>query len=232
MRRSVPISPLLSIEKDFLSLHPFDSSLPTKISTDASDIGIGVVLWQQHEENWAPVAFRSQTFNPTQRNWSTIDKEMFAIKVACEKFRNYIYNLQAVTIETDHKPIMAIFNQTDLSHKHSRWLASLIGYNFHIVYIQGATHHLPDYLSRILIAHPQKTDDVAHINNLQLQINSNPSIALGGASPLPSSLRKSIVSKTYSLSKKYHPQHNTLSRSSQNNANNGWSLTTAPRSHH
>ena len=157
---------------------------------------------------------------------------MFAIKVACEKFRNYIYNLQAVTIETDHKPIMAIFNQTDLSHKHSRWLASLIGYNFHIVYIQGATHHLPDYLSRILIAHPQKTDDVAHINNLQLQINSNPSIALGGASPLPSSLRKSIVSKTYSLSKKYHPQHNTLSRSSQNNANNGWSLTTAPRSHH
>jgi hypothetical protein len=97
---------------------------------------------------------------------------MFAIKVACEKFRNYIHNLQDVTVETDHKPIMAIFNQTDLPPKHSRWLASLIGYNSHTVYIQGATNHLADYLSCILINHTQKTDDVAHINNL-IQIHSN-----------------------------------------------------------
>ena len=51
-----------------LALH--DPAIPTKISTDASAYGLGVVLLQQHADMWQPVAFAPRSMTDTERRYS------------------------------------------------------------------------------------------------------------------------------------------------------------------
>ena len=60
-------------------LQPFNPSLPTKVTTDASNIGIGAELAQLHGRAWLPVAFLSRQLSPAELNYPTHDKELLAI---------------------------------------------------------------------------------------------------------------------------------------------------------
>jgi hypothetical protein len=59
-------------------------------------------------------------------------------------FRSIIY--------TDHKPLIHIFNQTNLSAALQQWLDVIMGYNMKIYYRPGILHILPDALSRMYSA--------------------------------------------------------------------------------
>ena len=53
---------------------------PTKICADASAYGLGaVLLQQQHEDEWKPVAFASRSMTETERRYSQIKKEALAL---------------------------------------------------------------------------------------------------------------------------------------------------------
>ena len=89
-----------------------DISSNFKIYTDASDGAIGAVLVQDcgPEDSIIPgipnektIHFYSNKLNKTQRKWSTIERETFAIKMALEKFDPYVHSCP-VTLYTDHKP--------------------------------------------------------------------------------------------------------------------------------
>ena len=56
-----------------------DTDAPIRLYTDASDYGIGGVLFQIVDGIWRPIAFVSKSFNATQSRWSTIQKEAYAI---------------------------------------------------------------------------------------------------------------------------------------------------------
>ncbi len=63
----------LLVHSHALSL--FDPNLPTVVSTDASNYGLGTVLAQVHEnETERIVAFASQTLSPAECKYSTIEK--------------------------------------------------------------------------------------------------------------------------------------------------------------
>ncbi len=54
----------------------FDPNLPTVVSTDFSDYGLGAVLSQIYENNTERiVAFASRTLSTAERKYSTIEKE-------------------------------------------------------------------------------------------------------------------------------------------------------------
>ncbi|GKT37683.1 uncharacterized protein E5676_scaffold863G00210, partial [Aduncisulcus paluster] len=53
----------------------FDQSKPHFLYCDASDWGVGGVLFQEDK----PVMFISKKLTETQRNWSVLEKEAFAI---------------------------------------------------------------------------------------------------------------------------------------------------------
>jgi hypothetical protein len=63
-----------------------DFSKPFIIETDASDVGIGVVLMQGGH----PLAFLSKAFGPKFRGLSTYEKEYMAILVAVQHWRSYL----------------------------------------------------------------------------------------------------------------------------------------------
>jgi ABC-type antimicrobial peptide transport system ATPase subunit len=63
-----------------------DFSQQFVIETDASDLGIGAVLMQNHH----PVAYLSKALGPRNQALSVYEKECLAILLAVEKWRPYL----------------------------------------------------------------------------------------------------------------------------------------------
>ena len=80
----------------------YNSMLPTKISFDASKTGLGVILEQQHEDQWLPVTYTSRAITEIQGRYAPIEREALAIQFACDHFHQYIYG-RPVQLEMDHK---------------------------------------------------------------------------------------------------------------------------------
>ena len=82
--------------------------LRIKMSCDTSKTGLGAILEQQDGDLWLPVAYASSAITETKGRYAPIEKESLATHFACERFHQYIYR-RPVQLETDHKPIVAIF---------------------------------------------------------------------------------------------------------------------------
>ena len=97
-----------------------DMSKPFVFRTDASDVGIGAVLLQQHEGKVFPVAYASKKLLPRERNYSIMEKECLAVVWAVKWFNVYWYGAPFV-LQTDHQPL-AYLNRTKLTNgRITRW---------------------------------------------------------------------------------------------------------------
>ena len=83
-----------------------------EIMCDASDYAMRTLLGQRTEKIFKAIYYANKTFNETQENYSTIEKEMLAIVFACEKFRPYILGSHVV-IHTDHAAIKYLMEKKD-----------------------------------------------------------------------------------------------------------------------
>ncbi|KAL4362235.1 hypothetical protein GQ457_04G035160 [Hibiscus cannabinus] len=116
---------------------------PFFVETDASGVGIGVVLVQENR----PIAYFSQKLSARMQGESTYNREMYAITQAVRKWRQYLLGRKFVII-TDQKSLRELTAQTIQTPKQQRWLSRLIGYNFEIRYRPGKMNAAADALSR------------------------------------------------------------------------------------
>src|SRR6266852_2994915 len=65
-----------------------------KLEADASNYAMGAVLLQFVDGKWRPVAFMSKLFNEAERNYEIYDKEMLAIMMALDEWRQYLLGLE------------------------------------------------------------------------------------------------------------------------------------------
>ena len=68
----------------------YDPSKDLKVSADASSFGLGVVLLQNDDLGWKPVAYASHSMTNTERHYAQIENEALAITWAFEKFSSYV----------------------------------------------------------------------------------------------------------------------------------------------
>ena len=150
------------LSKDVLLAH-YDKTLPIGISCDASEVGIGVVLFQRYSDGKERPLFNvSKTLTATQRRYSQIQREALAIIYGLQKFHNYLYGRKFILV-TDHKPLISLFNPKKgtpamAANRLARWALTLSQYEYSIEYRKTTDHGNADALSRLPIGDDREFD--------------------------------------------------------------------------
>jgi hypothetical protein len=136
------------------------------VQTDASGYGVGVVLgqtqWVEGKRRDVVIAYGSKHLTDTQARWSTLDKELYAIIYALEKFHTYLYGPK-FTVYTDCQALVKIFKNPlkNETAKVTRWVLQAQKYNLEVKFRPGSANANADGLSRIPL--PTKTYLPPHV---------------------------------------------------------------------
>ena len=128
------------------SLFFVDGISPVFLHTDACDTGIGAYLFQIKDGVEQPIGFLSKSLSGAELNWSTFEKEGFAIYKALEHFE-YILRDIKFTLRTDHRNLLYLNEKA--SQKVQRWKLAVQQYNFDVEHIPGVDNIVADLYSRL-----------------------------------------------------------------------------------
>ncbi len=122
------------------------------LHTDASNLGLGAVLYQRQEGKLRVIAYGSRTLTAAERNYHLHSGklEFLALKWSVtEKFRDYLYYAPTFTVYSDNNPLTYVLTSAKLNATGCRWLAELADFHFTIKYRPGKDNIDADSLSRM-----------------------------------------------------------------------------------
>ena len=127
-----------------------DFTHPFKLHTDACGSGLGVVLYQTHDDGTdAVIAYASRSLSKAESHYPAHKLEFLAFKwVVVEKFHECLYGL-TFDMYTDNNPLTYMLTTAKLDAASHHWVASLANYNFWLYYQAGKTIIDADTLSRV-----------------------------------------------------------------------------------
>ena len=132
-------------------LYPVDFDKPLNLSVDASSNSVSGALTQLDDNGkHLPVAFVSTKLRPTetQKRWSVIEREAYAVIVALRKYRHWMF-ATIVYIYSDHNPLSFLTESVPKSAKLMRWALSLQQFSIVFQYYPGKKNVVADCLSRL-----------------------------------------------------------------------------------
>lgn len=134
---------------DVDTLAYFNPAMKTRVIADASPVGLGAVLLQEHEKGvWKTVCYASKSLSDVERRYSQTEKEALALVWSVERFQVYLLGREFELV-TDHKPLEIIYSpKSKPSARIERWVLRLQPYHFNVVYKPGK-ENIADTLSRL-----------------------------------------------------------------------------------
>jgi hypothetical protein len=133
-------------------LRHYQSDLPTRVETDASDEVVAGVLSQKDSlDQWHPIAYFSTSMTAPEQNYEIHDKEMLAIIRALGEWRAELEGLQRedrFEIITNHRALEYFMTTKKLNARQARWADFLSRFHFTIKYRPGKENTLADALTR------------------------------------------------------------------------------------
>ena len=158
-----------------------DYSKCFKVQTDASEQGLGAVLYQDQDDGTTRViTYASRNLSKSEKRYHSSKLEFLALKWSiCERFHEYLYGGK-FQVYTDNNPLMYVLTTAKLDATAQRWVASLANYDFTIHYRSGKQNTEADALSRIKWQHEDSVQVKATLargsnadTNIPLGINSS-----------------------------------------------------------
>ena len=125
---------------------------PFIVLTDASQDGLGAVLYQRQGGQLRVIAYASRTLSPAEKNYHLHSGklEFLALKWAVtEQFRDYLYYCPKFTVFADNNPLTYVLTTAKLNATGLRWVGELSDFNFDIKYLPGRRNTDADSLSRL-----------------------------------------------------------------------------------
>ena len=129
------------INAPILALPNFSKSL--EIECEASNVEIRVVLLQEGH----PIAYFSEKLKGANLNYSTYDKEMYALIRALQTWQHYLLPKEFV-IHSDHESLKHLKGQGKLNKRHAKWVEYLEQFPCVIKHKQGKANVVVNTLSR------------------------------------------------------------------------------------
>ena len=161
-----------------------DGEEPLCLFTDASQVGVGACLSQRQCGHMRPIAYASMTFNKAQESYSTLERELAAMRWAVKIFRGFLLGVE-FEIHTDHKPLVYLQNMQIVNARLARTLQELSEFTFVIKYVPGKDNLVADAMSRL------SDSNTGHIRvnvSLPVGLKALPPVPGGGDSMLESLL--------------------------------------------
>ena len=154
------------------SLQYLDSTQPVTIQVDVSQRGIGAVLLQAK----GPVEFASKLLSEAQSRYSNTKRKMLAVLFGLVKFHYYAYG-RPIVLESDHKPLEAIFKKhlSSAPPHLVRMLLRIQKYDVRIKYLPGKDIPVADTLSRISSCPGEDVQGLdISVHEVHLHLNASP----------------------------------------------------------
>ena len=120
-------------------------SVPFRLYTDASNIGLGVIFAQKRR---AGICCASRKLNKSEQNYRATKKECLAVVWGIKNLRNYVI-ANHFWVHTDHCSLQwlrSMKNEFALLH---RWAAQMEDYNFEILHKPGKNQGHVDALIKL-----------------------------------------------------------------------------------
>jgi hypothetical protein len=102
-----------------LQLPDFEKTF--ELECDVSGIGIRGVLIQGGK----PVAFFSEKLHGPLLNYSTYDKELYALVRVLQTWQHYLWSKEFV-IHSDHESLKYLKGQANLNEHHAKWIEFIV----------------------------------------------------------------------------------------------------------
>jgi hypothetical protein len=120
---------------------------PVWVITDGCNSGISGIISQGVNWRTAKVAaFYSAKLNSAQQNYPVHEIEMLASVETMLRHRDVLLGVHFKWL-TDHKGLVHLLNQRNLSGRQARWLEKIAIFDYKIEYVMGLENILSDALS-------------------------------------------------------------------------------------
>lgn len=124
-----------------------DFGRPFIVTTDASHDCVGDVLSQMHDGHDLPVAFYSKKLGVHELNWPVHEKELFSIKQAFTRWRQYLHGTH-FDVVTDNSACKWFLQHPRVSGRLARWLDFFASFDIKLHHRPGSQNVVADALSR------------------------------------------------------------------------------------
>ncbi|GBG86951.1 hypothetical protein CBR_g44404 [Chara braunii] len=129
-------------------LRIYDPLLPTRVTMDASDYGIGAVLEEHDGVDWHPVEYFSKKVSVVHSIDDARKKEFLAFVHTLKRWRHFLLGRSQFRWVTDNNPLVFYKTQGTVNSIITQWMAFIDQFDFFPDHIPGKSNHFADALSR------------------------------------------------------------------------------------